>query len=154
MNHSISALRRNVLVAGIALLGGILHAPAQAQTYPAKPIRLLVGYSAGGGVDAMARLLASRMSTLLGQQVVVENRTGATSLIAAEVTRQSAPDGYTLMLADSALLIAPHLQKKSELDPLKSFTPVAAVFSMPLMIITGNDFPARTPKELVTLIQS
>ena len=155
MNDPISAFRRNVLLAGIAaLLGSFIDSPAQAQAYPAKPVRMLVGYSAGGGVDAMARLLASRMSALLGQQVVVENRTGATSMIAADATRQSAPDGYTVMLADSALLIAPLLQKKSDLDPLKSFTPVAAVFSMPLMIVTGNDFPARTPNELVALIKA
>jgi tripartite-type tricarboxylate transporter receptor subunit TctC len=127
---------------------------AWAQKYPDKPIRLVVGYSAGGGVDIVARLLATRLSAVLGQQVLVDNRTGATSLIAADVVANAPPDGYTLMMADSALLIAKLLQPKVALDPLTSFRPVAGAFMSPLMIIAGNDFPAHTPAELIALLKS
>jgi tripartite-type tricarboxylate transporter receptor subunit TctC len=146
------ARRRALLVAGAALLAGrtVRAQPA----YPARPIRMLVGFSAGGGVDAMARMLAPRLSALLGQQVVVENRAGATGLIAADATAKAAPDGYTMMLADSSLLIAQHLQARMSFDPLRSFTPVANVFMMPLAIVVANDFPARTPQEFVTLLKN
>jgi tripartite-type tricarboxylate transporter receptor subunit TctC len=146
------ARRRAILVAGAALLAGrtVRAQPA----YPARPIRMLVGFSAGGGVDAMARMLAPRLSALLGQQVVVENRAGATGLIAADATAKAAPDGYTMMLADSSLLIAQHLQARMSFDPLRSFTPVANVFMMPLAIVVANDFPARTPQEFVTLLKN
>lgn len=144
--------RRAVLMAGLA---AALPSAAQAQSaYPNRPIRLLVGFSAGGGVDAMARMLAPRLGALLGQQVVVDNRAGAAGLIAGDVTAKAAPDGYTMMLADSSLLIAQYLQPKMTFDPIKSFTPVAAVFMMPLAIIVGNDFPARTPQEFVDLLKA
>ena len=146
------ARRRALLVAGAALLAG--RAVRAQPAYPARPIRMLVGFSAGGGVDAMARMLAPRLSALLGQQVVVENRAGAAGLIAADATAKAAPDGYTMMLADSSLLIAQHLQAKMSFDPLRSFTPVANVFMMPLAIVVANDFPARTPQEFVALLKS
>jgi tripartite-type tricarboxylate transporter receptor subunit TctC len=142
---------RGATASALALaLAALFAAPmAWAQKYPEKPIRLVVGYSAGGGVDAVARLLGVRLSTALGQQVLVENRTGATGLIAAEFVAKSPPDGYTLMMGDSALLIAKLLQPKIGIDPLTSFKPVAGAFISPLMIVTGNDFPAKTPAELV-----
>src|SRR5215216_6751679 len=82
---------------------------AAAQAYPTKPIRLIVGYSAGGGADALARVVAARMSDNLGQQVFVENRAGAGATIAAAGAANSPPDGYTLFFADTALLIAPSI---------------------------------------------
>lgn len=149
--------RRHALRAVVALgLMGALAAPVAwaQQKYPDKPIRLVVGYSAGGGVDAVARLLGVRLSAVLGQQVLVENRTGATGLIAADLVAKAPPDGYTLMMGDSALLIAKLLQPKMGIDPLTSFKPVAGAFISPLMIVTGNDFPAKTPAELVTLLKA
>lgn len=158
MNHFFPMARRRLLLLPaltvLTALAGATAAPAHAQAYPHKPIRLLVGYSAGGGVDAMARLLAPRLSALLEQQVVVDNRTGAAGLIAGDAAAKAAPDGYTLMLGDSSLLIAQHLQARMSFDPVKGFTPVAAVFTLPLVIITGNNFPAKTPKELVALLKS
>ncbi|MEO5669433.1 MAG: tripartite tricarboxylate transporter substrate-binding protein [Ramlibacter sp.] len=133
----------------------VLAAPfAGAQTFPNKPIRLMVGYAAGGGVDAIARMLAQRLPAVLGQQVVVENRAGASGVIAADAVAKSAPDGYTLLLGESALLIAPHLQARANFDPLKALTPVAGAFVAPLMIVTGNNVPAATPQELVALLKS
>lgn len=136
-------------------LAGLLATPmAWAQKYPDKPIRLIVGYSAGGGVDAVARLLSARLPAVLGQQVLVENRTGATGLIAADFVAKAPPDGYTLMMGDSALLIAKLLQPKIAIDPLTSFKPVAGAFVSPLMIVTGNDFPAKTPAEFVAQLKA
>ncbi|MCJ0765141.1 Bug family tripartite tricarboxylate transporter substrate binding protein [Variovorax terrae] len=145
--------RRSAMLAGLAALAGT-SALAQPAAYPSRPIRLLVGYSAGGGVDAMARLLAPRLSTVLGQQVVVENRAGAAGLIAGDLAAKSAPDGYTLILAESAMLIAQYMQPHMTFDPVKSFTPVSAVFTLPLMIVTGNNFPARGPKEFLAKLKS
>lgn len=127
---------------------------AQAQPYPVKPIRLTVGYSAGGGADALARLLAPRLSALLGQQVVVENRAGAGGLIAGDAVAKSAPDGYTLLLGESGMLIAQFLQARMPFDPLRSFAPVAGVFTVPLVIVANNSFPARTPRELVAELKA
>ncbi|WP_084360510.1 Bug family tripartite tricarboxylate transporter substrate binding protein [Hydrogenophaga palleronii] len=149
--------RRAALLLALAGAFGMGTATSSAwaqQAYPNKPVRLVVGYSAGGGVDAMARLLAPRLSQLLGQQVVVENRTGATGLIAGDAVARAAPDGYTLMLGDSSLLIAQHLQPKMTFDPIKGFAPVASVFTLPLVIVTSNDFPAKTPAEFVKLLQA
>ena len=143
--------RRSLLLVGLL---GLACASVQAQTYPVKPIRLLVGFSAGGGVDAMARLLAPRLASLLGQSVVVENRTGAAGLIAGDFVAKAAPDGYTLLLGESGLLIAQHLQAQMPFDPLKVFAPVAGVFISPLMIVANNDLPAKTPKELVALLKA
>ena len=122
--------------------------------FPTHPIRLLVGYPAGGGVDAMARLLAPRLSAQLGQQVIVDNRAGASGSIAADYVAKAAPDGYTLFLGDSATLVAQYMQAELPFDPIRSFTPVAAVFSMPLVIVTSNDFPARTPSEFVAELKA
>ena len=155
MPRARGATRRRALL-GLALAAALATptAWAQAQPYPNKPIRLLVGYSAGGGVDAMARLLSARLPALLGQQVVVENRAGAAGLIAADAVAKAAPDGYTLLMGESALLIAKAMNPKLAIDPLTSFKPVAGAFVSPLMIVTGNDFPASTPAELVKLLKA
>ena len=142
--------RRAVLAAACASVAPLTFA----QAYPAHPLRLVVGFSAGGGVDAMARLLASKLSSELGQQVVVENRTGASGLIAGDVVAKSPPDGYTLLVAESSMLIAPHLGIKMTFDPVKGFTPIAALFSVPLVIVANNDFPANNPKELIAALKA
>lgn len=139
------------LLAAFATTG--VATSASAQNWPTRPIRLVVGYSAGGGVDAVARLVAPRLSELLGQQVVVDNRTGAAGLIAGDTVARAAPDGYTLMLGDSSLLIAQYLKPQMSFDPVKAFTPVAGLFTLPLVIVTGNDFPAKTPAEFIALLK-
>src|SRR5437764_3348992 len=96
----ISFTRRAMLAAALAATAPLAMAQAD---YPNKPIRLLVGYNAGGGVDALARMLAARLPALLGQQVVVENRPGATGMIAADFVSRSAPDGYTILMGESGL---------------------------------------------------
>ncbi len=143
-------VRRSVLLA--VLLG--LTVIAKAQTYPIKPVHIVVGYSAGGGVDAMARLLAPYLATQLGQPVVVENRAGAAGLIAGEAVAKAAPNGYTLLLGESAMLIAPYLQSNLSFDPIKSFVPVAGLFNSPLMIVAGNEVTAKNAKELILMLKA
>ncbi len=151
MKRNFPVLSRRALIAAAVALAAPF---AGAQSFPEKPVRLLVGYNAGGGVDAMARLLSSRLSTVLGQQVVVENRSGASGMIAAELVANSPADGYTLLMGESGMLITSLMQPRANLDPLKSFTPVAGAFVTPLLVVANNNLPAANPKELVSLIKS
>lgn len=150
MHPSAPLSRRSLLAAALALSAPL----AQAQGFPNKPIRIMVGYAAGGGVDSLARMLAQRLPPLLGQQVIVENRAGAAGMIAADAVSKAAPDGYTLLMGESAMLISSHLQPRAGFDPIKSFTPVAGTFIAPLMVIANNSVAASTPKELVALIKA
>jgi tripartite-type tricarboxylate transporter receptor subunit TctC len=152
LTHPFSMRRRGALALAIAA-AATTATGAWAQAYPNKTVRLVVGYSAGGGVDAMARLIAPRMAAVLGQQVIVDNRAGAAGLIAGDAVARAAPDGYTLMLGDSSLLIAQYLQPRMSFDPIKAFTPVASVFTLPLVIVVNNDVPAKTPAEFVKLLK-
>lgn len=125
-----------------------------AQSYPSKPLRLIVGYSAGGGADALARLVAAKMSESFGQQVLVENRPGAGATIAAAAVAGAPPDGHTLFFADTALLIAPSIYQKLTFDPVKSFQPVAGVVTTPLVIAVNNEVKAQSIAELIALVKS
>jgi tripartite-type tricarboxylate transporter receptor subunit TctC len=153
-SSAVSIRRRLLLACTLACAVPLASAQTGAAAYPNKPIRLLVGYGAGGGVDAMARMLAVRLSALLGQQVVVENRAGASGVIAADYVSKSPADGYTLLMGESALLIAPHLQSRAGFDPIKLLTPVAGVFIAPVMIVIGNAVAAKTPEELIRLLKA
>ncbi len=139
-------------IALIALAG--LCFAAGAQGYPTRPIRMLVGYAAGGGADALARILAAKASENLGQQIVVENRPGAAGTIAADALAKAAPDGYTLYFADTAILIAPSMYAKLGYDPVKSFAPVAGVCSLPLAFVVNPAFPAKTTQELIAVLRA
>jgi len=143
--------RRLLLAAGVA---AVSLAAVRAQAFPSRPLKILVGYSAGGGVDAMARLLANALSGPLGQQVVVENRAGASGMIAADLVSKSAPDGHTLLLAESGLLIASHLGVGRRIDPVAELTPVAGLFVSPMMLVAHNGFAARTPREFLAEIKA
>lgn len=148
-------LQRRRLLGGAALAALGATAPGvRAQAFPAKPLRLFVGFSAGGGVDAMARLLATGLQAHFGQQVVVENRAGASGLIAAEAVSKSAPDGHTLMVGETGMLIASVLRAGKVLDPLKALTPVAGMFVSPLIVIAGNDTPMRDAAGLVAELKA
>ena len=142
--------RRALLAAALAAALPLAHAQAE---FPDRPIRLMVGYSAGGGVDALARMLSARLPAVLGQQVVVENKPGATGMIAADQVAKAPPDGYTLLLGESGLLIAPHLQARTLVDPLKALAPVAGAFIAPLMVVANNDVPAANPAQMIELLK-
>ncbi len=140
--------RRGLLGAACALAASRVFAQ------PGHPVRLLVGYAAGGGVDAMARLLSVRLPTALGQQVIVDNRAGASGMIAADTVARAAADGSTLLMGESGMLITAQLQPRAGFDPLRSFAPVAGTFIVPLMVIANNDVPARDARELVALLKA
>jgi tripartite-type tricarboxylate transporter receptor subunit TctC len=125
-----------------------------AQGYPAKPLRLIVGYSAGGGADALARLVAGKMSEGLGQQVLVENRPGAGATIAAAAVASAPPDGHTLFFADTALLIAPSIYQRLSFDPVKSFAPVSGACTTPLVVVVNSDVKAHNIGELIALVKA
>ncbi len=127
-----------------------LSAAAFAQGFPAKPIRLIVPYGAGGASDVLARAMAQKAAEGLGQQVVVENRTGAGGLVAAELVKNSSPDGYTLFMADTGpMAILPALQPGLAYDPLRDFTPVILAASAPFFLAVASAMPARTVAQLV-----
>ena len=140
------------ILAALAALA--LATTAHAQQYPNRPIRMLVGYAAGGGADALARVVAGKLGDALGQQVVVDNRPGAGATVAADALAKSAPDGYTLYFADTAILIAPAVYPKLTYDPVKSFAPVGNVVSLPLVFVANSAVPAATAPELITLLKA
>jgi len=137
-----------------ALVALALAAPSHAQQYPNRPIRMLVGYAAGGGADALARVVAGKLGDALGQPVAVDNRPGAGATIAADALAKSAPDGYTLYFADTAILIAPAVYAKLAYDPVKSFAPVGNVVSLPLVFVANPAVPAATAPELIALLKA
>ncbi len=148
-----SSVPRRSIVLGVAWSATGLSL-AQAPAFPNRPLRILVGYSAGGGVDAMARLLATGLQAQTGQQVLVENRAGASGLIAAEGVAKSPADGYTLMVGETGLLIASLLRGGKGIEPLKALTPVSGLFVSPLMIVAHNDLPFGSPRELVAALKA
>jgi len=130
--------------------------PTQAATsdaWPTKPIRMLVGFGAGGPTDVVARIVAQKMSEELGQPIVIENRGGAGGNIAVAALLQAPADGYTLLYNTSSITIAPWVYASVGFDPIKDFTPVGSTASVPLLLITNPKVDARTPKELVELIK-
>ncbi|HEX2827650.1 MAG TPA: tripartite tricarboxylate transporter substrate binding protein [Burkholderiales bacterium] len=136
-----------------ALLATLLAAAtgAGAQQYPTKPVRIVIGLSAGGGTDVLTRLIAQRLTDAWGQQVVVENRPGASGFIAGELVAKSPPDGYTLIMgAQSGLAVAPALYGRAPYDTVKDFTPVTQAGSTPLLMIVHPSFPAKSFGEFVT----
>jgi len=133
---------------GVAVL--CAAAAAQAQTWPSKPIRLVVGFPPGGGNDIIARLLGAKMQETWGEAVIVENRPGAASIIAAELVAKSPADGYTLLVnATGGMSLNPILYPKLPYDPLKDFEPISMVGVFPLVLVVNPSVPARSVRELV-----
>jgi tripartite-type tricarboxylate transporter receptor subunit TctC len=134
----------------MVLVAVAFAAAASAQSYPTRPVKLLVGYPAGGGQDLIARLIANKLTESLGQPVVVENKPGASGLIAADTVAKSAPDGYTLLLGSSGpLTLNPLIFPKVPYDPVRDFVPISTFGFFPLMLAVHPDVPARTPQEFI-----
>ena len=140
------------LVVCIAWIG-TTAVSAQTDAYPQKPVRMVVGYAAGGGADALARIVAGKLTEILGQQVLVDNRPGAGGTLAADIVAKAAPDGYTLYFADTAILIAPSVYAKLAYDPARSFAPVGRVALLPLVFVVNTQVPATNPSELVSVLK-
>jgi len=139
------------LVATLAMsLAGFV--PAQAQSYPTKPIKIIVPYPAGGTSDILARSIGQKLSESLGQPVIVENKPGANGNVGAEFVARSTADGYTLLLADiGALAISPSVYPKLPFDPAKDFAPVTMVAYSPHILVVHPSIPAGSVKELIAL---
>jgi tripartite-type tricarboxylate transporter receptor subunit TctC len=142
---------------GLALTFGISQNSAHAQdaAYPNRPMKMLVGFGAGGGTDIAARIMAQKMSEILGQSIVVENRTGASGMIAAEDEAKSAPDGYTLMMgSQTTYAVAPNLYRKVTLDPAKDFAGVGLTGASPLVLVVNPSFAAHSVKDVIAMAKA
>jgi tripartite-type tricarboxylate transporter receptor subunit TctC len=125
---------------------------AHAQDYPTRPITLVVPYPPGGGVDAMARVVAEKLSGVLGQQVVVDNRAGGSGLVGTRTFIKNAPDGYTLFLGHTgSISINPSLYANAAFDPRKDFAPIGLIASMPVALLANPAFPAKTIGDVVAI---
>lgn len=139
----------------LALLAAVGAGGAHAQGYPAKPVRLIIAFPAGGGSDVMGRIVAQKLSERFGHQIIVDNRPGAGGSIGTEAAVRSAPDGYTLQLAStSEVSINRSLYTRLSYDPLKDLAPVTMVASTPMVLIVHPSMPVKTIKDLVALAKA
>lgn len=144
-------LRRACAVAALIALA----APAQAQTYPAKPIRLIVPFPPGGGSDTMGRIIGQKLGERLGQQVVVDNRPGAGGSIGADVAAKAPPDGHTLLLGSASEIAQyPNVNPKLPYNPQRDFEPITLVGNVPLLLVVHPSLPVRTVREVIALARS
>jgi tripartite-type tricarboxylate transporter receptor subunit TctC len=141
--------RRFVFLAACAAAFPARSRIAAAQTYPARPVRLIVGFAPGGPADIVARLVAQRLSERLGAQLIVENRTGAGTNIATEAVARAAPDGYTLLLVTGANFINATLYERLNFNFIRDIAPVASLALEPLVMVVHPSFPAHTVAEFI-----
>lgn len=143
------------LATALSCATGLWVHAAQAQPYPTKPLRILVGFSPGGASDITTRIIGQKLSEAFGQPVVTDNRAGASGAIAARIVAQSAPDGYTLLSgATSILALNPAMLAKPGYDSIKDFTPVSQTVSMPQALVVHPSVKAATLKELIALAKA
>jgi tripartite-type tricarboxylate transporter receptor subunit TctC len=143
-------IRIALVAAGCALATASLLA----QDYPAKSIRMVVPFPAGGGSDTVARVLAQRLSAQLGQQMVADNRAGASGNIAAEIVAKAPADGYTLLFGNSSISISPAVYTKLNFDPVKDFAPVSMVSSYPFVLVSHPSLPVKNVRELIAMAKA
>jgi len=127
---------------------------AHAQEYPVRPVRFIVPYAAGGGTDALGRMIAQRLAERLGQPVVVDNRPAVDGILGMEIVAKAAPDGYTLLLVSSSFAINPALGKKLPYDTLRDFAPITQTANQQLVLVVHPSFPAATVRELVARLKA
>ncbi len=127
---------------------------AIAQTFPAKPIRVIVAYPPGGSTDIIARILGQKLTDRFGQTMLVDNRAGAAGMIGAAIAAQATADGYTLILSDTPFVVNPSVFAKVPYDPVKDFTPIVMVAQSPLMLVVNAAVPAQTVQELIRLAKA
>jgi len=152
---SMKLFHSTILTSLFVLTASLLPMTASAQPYPAKPIRLVVPFPAGGTADLMGRLIAERLSARLGQAIVVDNRGGAGGNVGAEMVAAAAPDGYTLMLGNASVLtINPHIFKQTRFDSFKDFTPIHVFAEVPLLMIAPTNSPFKSAGDLIRTVKS
>lgn len=139
------------IVAAAMLLSGV--APSWAEGYPVRPVRVVVGFNAGGPTDVIARLVAQKLSDSLGQNFVVENMPGAGGNMASGQVARATPDGYTIMVISTGFMVNPSLYAHVPYDPIKDFAPITLVAASPNVVVVNPQVPAKTLPELVQLIR-
>src|SRR5262245_56756805 len=137
------------LAAGAAALP-VVSRIARAQTYPSRPVRIIVGFAPAGGTDIMARLIGQWLSERLGQQFVIENRPGAASNIGTEMVVRAPPDGYMLLLVVPANAISATLYDNLNFNFIRDITPIASLLRVPFVMVVNPSFPAKTVPEFIT----
>lgn len=144
-------------IARTLLLGSLLAVSLSAgwaQTYPTKPVKLIVPFAPGGFTDVVARILGLRLSTAMGQQFVIENKAGAGSIIGTDFVAKAAPDGYTLVMVSTTHVISPWIYKNMPYDPIKSFTVVSKLVDSPYVLLVNPKVPARNVQEFIALAKA
>ncbi len=145
---------KKTLATGMTIVAAALAAgAASAQNYPARPIRIIVGFAPGGPTDVIARIVAQKLSESLAQQVVVDNRSGAGGNIGIGLVANATPDGYTILVVSSAFVVNPGLYGKIPYDPAKSFSPVSNMAASPNVYIAHPSVPVKSMQELIKLVQ-
>ncbi len=142
---------------GLALAACLpaIESAAQTAKYPDRPVKMLVGFSAGGGTDVVARILAQKMSETIGQTVFVENRPGASGLLAVEAVAKSAPDGYTLLMGtQTTYAVAPTLYRKTSLDPARDFAGISMSAVSPLVLVVHPSVQAQSVKDVIAMAKA
>jgi tripartite-type tricarboxylate transporter receptor subunit TctC len=146
---------RIAFAAGCCLALTAFAGSAPAQSYPTKSIRLIVPYAAGGSTDALARAVGQKLSESFGQQIIVDNRTGANGNVGTDLVAKANPDGYTLLMAfDATMVINPSAYAKLPFDPVKDFAPITKVAALPLILVAHPSFPPSNTKELIPYAKS
>lgn len=141
----------NKLTAAAVMLGMSYAATAMAAGYPERPVRVVVASAPGGGTDFVGRTTARKVTDILGQQFVIDNRGGAAGILGSEIVAKAEPDGYTVLVVFSNFSTYPSLGKKLTFDIEKSFTPISALTTTPLVLVVNNSLPAKSVKELIAL---
>lgn len=152
-NRRLALGRLCAATTAVCAMWGALPATAQ-ERWPAKPVRMVVPFAAGGSTDIVARMVAQKLSTLWGQPVVVENRAGAGGNVGADVVAKSQADGYTLLMASGSITINPHIYKRMPFDTKKDFAPITNVASGPMLLVVPDRAPVKNVKELIALAKS
>ena len=150
-------MKRHIALGLAMLAGAALGAPSPAagqEVFPARPVRLIVSFPPGGGVDAVARLFADKMSPMLGQPVVVENRGGASGTIAGKQVATASPDGYSVLVASNSMLVATVMNPRSGLDIARELQGIASTAPQAVIVVARPDIPAASLKELIALART
>jgi tripartite-type tricarboxylate transporter receptor subunit TctC len=137
-----------------AFIAGTAHAQSSVQSFPAKPVRMIVPYAPGGIADNLARLLGQRLTAAWGQPLIVENRPGAGTNLGSELVAKSAPDGYTLLSAGIAQTVGPALYAKLPYDPIRDFAWVTNMAKVPVLLVVHPSLPARNAREIIALAKA
>ena len=156
MRSAMPGPRRTAALAGavLAVAGVVAAAPALAQGFPAKPVRVVIGAPPGGGTDILGRTIAPKLAEAIGQQVVIDNRPGAATNIGAELVAKAPPDGHTLLMASTPHVINASLFPSLPFDPVKDFTPIMLMATVQTVLIVHPAVPANSVKELVALARA